>query len=298
MKIFNESGIATSIYIDPSTNITHFGYSIQWREEFMDSYEICYRHMDSNGQLSEQIRLTSDPRLYRSTITGAGNGKNLYITAFGPRNSFEGYCSEQYGTDGCYDIYFTESADNGKTWTKWRQLDHGNQTDIYRRLGETTFIVKETGRMFVFYSVGSYEERNAIGFVTKPKDSSLFSRESIIATRGPHYVAAGIGASYTYDKGTLVLHVCWEELWGKSWAEYDNIYYSQSRDMGIHWSEPRAIAHDATGAYIVIPVAQFFSNPSINPSMLFFVYSDRKGLTPLSSWAKFLAQIFLGTLEP
>ena len=273
-RIFTNVGVATSIYIDPSTNITHFGYSTQPDPRFLDNYQICYKSMKPTGEFTNEICLNGDPRLYRCTITGAGNGKNLYLTAFGPRASFDGFCSEK-GTEYCYDIYFTESTDAGLTWDKWHQVERDNMDDIIRRLGETTVYVQETGRLFIFYSIGSYEHVNGVAFVTRPKGSAVFSRESIITKQDPHYINAGVGAAYTYDKGTLVMHVIWEELWGKTWGEHDIVSYTESRDMGITWSKPRAIMENVTGALVVIPVAQLFSNPAIDPSYLLFTYTDR-----------------------
>eukprot|EP01022_Parablepharisma_sp_SALTPOND_P014153 TRINITY_DN1904_c0_g1_i3.p1 TRINITY_DN1904_c0_g1~~TRINITY_DN1904_c0_g1_i3.p1 ORF type:complete len:410 (-),score=12.66 TRINITY_DN1904_c0_g1_i3:21-1250(-) len=157
-----------------------------------------------------------------------GDGKRLFVAEFAPRVKAEDPCNMEQPS-GCFDVFFRESVDSGQTWSDPIRIPRPDMNDAAIRLFPTIVYIKETGRLYLFYRYSLADESNkAIGYVTRPAGSTVFSQERLIFQG--RQIMLGIGAGYTFHNGRTTLHLAWREA-------LTALMYTSSSD-GITWKAP------------------------------------------------------------
>ncbi len=184
-----------------------------------------------------------------ASLRGAGDGKGLFLV----------YSS------GAADIMFSESSDGGANWSDARNIadDHDSP---YKVLGDMVRV--NSGRLFVIFANNVRDKVSHIRMVSRPMGSSVFSKESVIATDANRDYQDSV-AAYGYRGGKLRLYVAYLRY------GYDKstIVYTYSDNNGVSWSKGRDL--DGTmgtwninymknmGEHLYISYRPFHSNASL-----------------------------------
>ncbi len=188
-----------------------------------------FRILDDNTTVPVALDSVHDCRF--ADITGGGD--ELLIA--------EGARKVSGPTDGRSDVFYLISKDGGKTWTVPAPVARKDANDANNRTNPSALYVKETGRVWIFYSLQTPEGR-AIAASSRAPGSLVFSNErklNIQYTNAAYYPKA----AYTFAAGSCVLHLAWTEYVGTS--SYNMKYlgrYTYSPDSGISWNQPRDLA--------------------------------------------------------
>jgi len=218
-ELDNHSGIITIDSIFTQANEPHYTH-ILYRKQINATCEDLYHVViDSKQNVVVKPQLIhKDAEL--GVITGTDDGQFIYVCY-----------SPDYDENDPAKIYFIESLDSGKTWTKPIQI---GQNDVKERAYPNILYHQETGRLMVFYFTYLADETVRISIVTRPKGSSIFSQERyIFSTKNKNYK---LELAYTKDKNhATTIHLQWTNDTNTNEAE---LLYSKSKDNGITWSTP------------------------------------------------------------
>jgi len=173
-------------------------------------------------------------------ITGSDDGKHIYaVFSSGRYNEANNFCSSS-GTAGCHEVYFSESSSNGLTWSPSVKIERNDMRDMTLRDSISLIHIKKTNRLFIFFEYDNVKDRiGAVGFTTRPSESSYFTPEKLIFSAYKSKIYA-VHAGYSYDKiqGTTLLHVSWSQTDVEKYDYPHQIYYASSNNDGISWSAP------------------------------------------------------------
>jgi len=161
------------------------------------------------------------------------NGKDLIVVY--SRSREDGQCG-LYDTSGCLDVFYSASGDDGKSWETPRRIYRENMNDRVNRVDPILMYLKETGRVFIFYThyVDREDDTWYLKFVTKPKGSTIFSNEAIIM----HFPHGGDAIPvYTFNNNKATVHIVYSALIRN---EYTHFYYTYSDNL-IDWHETKEI---------------------------------------------------------
>ncbi len=147
-----------------------------------------------------------------ATIQGAGDGKHLFL-AMASASS----------------IYYTESSDDGATWSVPKDVKVGD----YKYM-EDFLYVKEYGRAYVFF----INRQRELRVLTKAAGSVSFSEDILIA-RDAVFTVLRAKAAYSIRRNALLLiHAFYVTADGK-------LAYTQSATHGATWTQPKIIDNSA-----------------------------------------------------
>eukprot|EP01022_Parablepharisma_sp_SALTPOND_P023545 TRINITY_DN5009_c0_g1_i1.p1 TRINITY_DN5009_c0_g1~~TRINITY_DN5009_c0_g1_i1.p1 ORF type:complete len:430 (-),score=2.95 TRINITY_DN5009_c0_g1_i1:51-1247(-) len=179
----------------------------------------------SNNHSPKPFVLLDSNQVFGKVI---GDGKRLFLAEFAPRVKPGDPCTMEQ-PNGCLDVLFRESLDNGQTWSVPIRVPRPNMNDAAIRLFPNIVHIKETGRLYIFYKYSLADESKiAIGYVTRPPGSTVFSQERLIFQ--DREIVPGIGAGYTFENGKFMLHLAWRE-------GLTALMYTSSNN-GITWKPP------------------------------------------------------------
>lgn len=159
---------------------------------------IFYINVDSNGTESSAIQIgkTTLRSQKAFSIIGANDGQHLYVVF----NVRVGYYD---------DIRFTESRNDGQTWST-PVSPRSNQDDSYERY-IPEILVLSSGRLFVFYVKNSYSDRE-VYTATRPPNSLAWSTEKYVAERSnSKFISTGIIGDKA-PRSTIYMEIVQDEL--------------------------------------------------------------------------------------
>lgn len=215
------------MYVDPKTHITH----MVWIENPSTEFQLVYSRKEPGKAPTKPIVLEGRVRPRLSNIIGEGDGKHIMISYDAKR--VQGDDNDCTATDqrGCYEIYFSESFDNGDTWSKGVMIQHNDPKDKDDRKGPKMIYIKETKQTFITYwRSGSmvFSYRDGTGAFTKeivmPFGTGT-AYESLVYTVNPSTKKITLHFTYTNWRYPI------------EW-----LMYSSSTDFGRTWKTPREIA--------------------------------------------------------
>ncbi len=134
--------MAYDMYFDESTGFQHV------LATYMDflTQSVIYYQIDTQNKVAHSLVLNDKHVLFYTglKITGRGNGQTLYAV-------LEGKYQHENVSD--FDQLFTESNDNGQTWSPLSPVPRKYMNDGCQRCGESILTLGNTGRLFIFYRV-------------------------------------------------------------------------------------------------------------------------------------------------
>lgn len=164
-----------SIYTDNSTGRTWAFYVNNTDTNFF----LCYRLYERENEEFKTTCMKQERKLTNISVAGLNDGNTLYLAYSAKRNPKSNNCNNA-GTDGCFDIFFQESLDAGKTWTAPITVPHPS-SDIIDRIQPTIVAVTETSRIGISYIAHVFPNIYSTAlFTTRAPNSKVFAKESTI----------------------------------------------------------------------------------------------------------------------
>jgi len=234
-------------------------------------------HMDGVFRVSFGKRYATG-----GAIIGWGHDNLLIAVSYNQHDSNNfGTCSPKINgtgseTDGCHDIFIMESDNLGTNWTNPIQITRKDLTTPVHRGSPSILYIPTSGRIFIFYTHYSLDG-SKIAYVTRSRDSSLFTSEKIILNTG--YINSYIIPQYTIDKSRVLIHLLWTQT-DSSYSQH--LAFSCSTNLGITWEEPKIIGGGLPETdMLIIPEAGMAALEQEN--LLFAMFSDNKGTKIMKS---------------
>eukprot|EP00829_Urostomides_striatus_P017749 TRINITY_DN6221_c0_g1_i1.p2 TRINITY_DN6221_c0_g1~~TRINITY_DN6221_c0_g1_i1.p2 ORF type:complete len:247 (+),score=38.69 TRINITY_DN6221_c0_g1_i1:64-804(+) len=160
---------------------------------------VYYLYLEQNGTVSSALNIGKSTQRGQGVISiqGANDGLHLYVVI----NYRRGYYD---------DLNFLESENDGHTWSSPVIPRSNNLQDSYNRY-IPEILVLSSGRVFIFYSKNSYNEREIMA-TTRPPNSIAWSTEKYVAERsGSKLIAHGIIGEKA-PRSTIYIELVQEEL--------------------------------------------------------------------------------------
>jgi len=175
-----QSGIdGMDIYTDNSTGHTHF----LWCDQNTGS--ICHIQILNSKQKSEPNCIYPTNQvfsqcLYEVDMHGLHDSKHIFAVFSGLNNAQN------------QDVFFIETSDDGKTWSKPISVSQVQTHDTLNRTHPNIILNSHTKRVYVTYKINDSGE-TVLKFVTRAPNSEYFSKE------------AKISGNYDIDYGTFLV---------------------------------------------------------------------------------------------
>ena len=164
-----------SICTDSKTKKAYAFYGLTKRGTKVESF-VCFREIAASDELRAEVCALQDRMVEDVSAACDINGKNLYVAYSARREAGATECDGN--VTGCSDVFFIESVDSGKTWTKAVAVPRGNMTDAAHRTDPKLLFVTERSRLFIAYTRHEPAENHYfLATVTRPKGSSIFANE-------------------------------------------------------------------------------------------------------------------------
>lgn len=151
-----------SVFVDNSTRKIHIANV----EFFHNEQIISYMSITDDDERSKPIKISGNAfkDSQNIKITGSSDGLHLFMAYGRARNQ----------TRGAFDIFFSESSDDGLTWSSPILPRSNNLEDInYRQMPD--ILITRSERLLVFYRI-----RGKLLMTTREKGSSIWSAEKNI----------------------------------------------------------------------------------------------------------------------
>lgn len=252
---FNESH---SVFFDTHSGVSH----VLWCSK--PDHIFHYRQLHPDDSLSPIIVLNwSQPCNATYSLHGASNGKNLYLIFQGKRSRKNPALNCFFEPETCYDVYFSESADGGHTWSQPKAVRRKDMDDREDRLRPSLLVTRE-GRLWVFYRMEELWEGEFYYCVRAP-GSSVFELE----VRLPLIVSV-FSATQTVHEGTSRITVYFSR------RDHIKTFRYYTSNNGISWHGPFPAQYCDSRVMEKYP----FNSPAI-PSHLYTTCRDTKWINTL-----------------
>ncbi len=223
-----------AVYHDAASDVTHIAV---YEEKVLKARHLA---VSSNGTVLYSTLFPGECPLSPKIVI-RGSGKRLFMAlsyTFPNSNSRLG---------------FTESFNNGKTWTDPKDIVADVKTSSGKGLQDMLYVA-ETGRIYVFFT--AYKEHQLM-VISRPSNSIAFSAARIVVKDIGSEYSRHAQASYTSWVGKLVLHVVYVD------DDDEELKYTKSLDMGVSWQSAKKIVDD-DGIYYIMNMV---SHPGVGPEI-------------------------------
>ena len=252
-----------SSYLDKVTLKTHIAYCTETTTpEGITTQGLMYVCLGPKNDIiiEQYIGIASGCRA--AQITAAG--KSLVIAFEGQRQFHLGVCNAT-NTKGCFDVYVTESKEEGYNWGNAVPVPRKSLSDVADRTAPHLLVNPDTSRIYVFYlqrNIGASSTN--IAYVTRPKGSLIFSNE--VVTR---FMAEDrfIGTLTTINEAKVVIH-----LFAENKGRTTHIYTENS----ITWYENTITTED-------LHFSSFVADYQLLATVIMGICTDGKSTLVLAS---------------
>lgn len=225
-------------------------------------------HSTLNNNLDSFTVIDSDYDSTFGSLRSSYDLSNMYSIATGTRKKhYSGTECDNADDAGCNEIWFRESSNNGKSWSIPEPIQRNNLSDRAHRQGGALLTLKDSSRIFIFFSKSEVLGKSSIAFTSRPPGSKIFSREIIISELKNAFLDFAVIATQNLYQKKSLLHVAWIEGNG-------NLMYSTSSNLGLKWSPPKNLFKVISISQNLAP-AQFITSPK-KPEELCLSYVDEK----------------------
>ncbi len=232
-----------TLFIDQKSRLTHYF----WCQHNLttNAFNLLHRtQQPGSSDLSPIQLLDTEHECEELTITGPNDGLHVYIAYGADRRTPHTHCSKD-NTDGCLDVYSIDSADAGSTWTRPQQIQRDARDDIWNRAYPRILLHPITGRLWIFYVLSNVEKTSyTIGFVTRPRDSSVYSKEKMLNQQKE--LIMGLAAGLSRKKTTNTIHVVWTNDEKKDLQ----VREAYSTSEGVKWKYSKIVGTGYSGRLV------------------------------------------------
>ncbi len=220
------------VYLDPSTSTLH----ILWcgsRPSTINYWQVDKHYKVQPYEISAEEYGASV--FFTGRIVGKGDGESLYMLLMGKR-AIEGV--------DYYDLWFTEYLKTPKRWSDPIRVPRDNMDDTCDRYSDSLLVIRETGRVFIFYHVECASSAARTAYVTRQTGGSFSKERFITSTSETSQYRPSVTAVYTMKRvmgsDRPVVHLFWADRGTSSRP----VRYRSSEDNGASWSKPTTISDD------------------------------------------------------
>lgn len=222
----NDTTSFASIFAD---NCTGYMYAFYSKTEEIDlnieSY-LCFREFTPMNQIAREQCIQQTRLVENISVSGDCNGK-LYVTYSARRRMRTQECIDSVSTDGCYDIFFTESINAGRNWSIPVALPRVNNTASHRT-SPTILSITEKKTILIAFTRWIPEAKNHSVMIVTRDASGVFAPEVYLGNWS--YYISRIAFKYSMVKQDPVYYLLFQkeesilsrfvsEDGGKKWIE-------------------------------------------------------------------------------
>jgi hypothetical protein len=177
-------------------------------------------------QLAE---MSASSQVFQPTITGAHNGKDLFVAMILQRQDDGGIT---------YDMFFVESNTDGTSWSN-PIIPRGNDIQDNAIRDSPTLLSTKSGRLYLFY-----RKNNRPVFVTRPRFSTIWSAEKELNTQQCTNSSFFFSATTTYvtdtNSTTFFSTLCYQQ-------DVPAVHYiGETNNNGVTWQSTQRTVSNAT----------------------------------------------------
>ena len=218
-----------------------------------NSASFCFIKLNSTNQPISEYKCETKYTVggHSFVLAGKEDGKTLFLAYSLPRIPDRTECKAA-SPEGCDEVLFIQSEDDGKTWTEPLKMTRPNMNDVIKRRYPSILYVKELDKVFVFYAtLADLGITCGLRQTSKKADTtSSFSNERMVTSEGIYHFD-GIRTFYTMSEPNPVLHVFSRQTGRTSYT------YFRSATGGATWTK-FALATKGTG---------MICDPIVEPSL-------------------------------
>eukprot|EP00826_Nyctotherus_ovalis_P029824 TRINITY_DN2365_c0_g2_i1.p1 TRINITY_DN2365_c0_g2~~TRINITY_DN2365_c0_g2_i1.p1 ORF type:complete len:406 (+),score=34.65 TRINITY_DN2365_c0_g2_i1:177-1394(+) len=204
-----------------------------WIETNKGSPLVLYQALRPDRTLSEKKVISAGtlPLKISSTVAAqvSNDGSHVLAAYSGYRVSAELPCDAKF-RGSCFEIFFTESFNGGKDWSKPARMPRKDMNDPTRRSSPAILLEKDTGRVHIAYN----KDYNLSIAIREPGKKN-FEQEVMI---NKNTYAEGMALGYTVSGERRHVHWFWTEPTGKT------LHHRYSNDSGKTWSDDMVTLYD------------------------------------------------------
>ncbi len=149
----HDSTNLASLYTDFSTSRTYIFYGYNKTAGVNKESYLCFQEFSANGDLMRSPCFQQKRMVENVSVAGDSDGQHIYLLYSARRKMRSTSCAGGLN-EGCYDVFFMETKDNGETWTEPAPVNHA-VNDGYNRYMPSIISVPSTKRLHIVYVQGS-----------------------------------------------------------------------------------------------------------------------------------------------
>jgi hypothetical protein len=217
------------MYSDNKTGHTYLAFAYNEVNEInIDSY-LCIIDYPINEAVPKKECRKQSREVTDVSLSGFGDGANLFIV-YSARRKMRLYECNNESTGGCFDLYYLETTDGGKTWSLPKQIAHSNLTDAYQRTGPVILGIPENKSTSLIFTRKFNDNANFSVMLSKRvQGNPQFTYEQFMG----NWTSRISDVSFKYSlakSASVVLHLLFQK-------DNANLSRFMSVNNGFNWTE-------------------------------------------------------------
>ena len=244
MKGFD--GSSASIYNDNRTGNSYVFYGYKEVKGDETTPFLCYKAF-MPGVAAPKEKCVKQTRIVMDvSASGDNDGKRMYV-AFSAKRNINGASCTSSTPEGCVDVYFTETKNEGADWSEPVAISRAGMTDVKDRWNPKLISVYQKNRLFLAFLKGEYNDKTPDLFISsRPDQSKVFNNEmdTDISPDGTNF-----DFTYTFSTSFTLLHIVLKD------NDMTGLIRFTSQNNGVSWKSwhVRRTEHDFTFSMSATP---------------------------------------------
>ncbi len=245
-----------STYLDKSSLNTHIAFCAETTtDDGVTTQELRYASFNSKNEPMTSMTIASSFGCRVAKISGDGYTKGLVIAFEGQRSFHLGVCNAT-NPKGCYDVFVTDSAEEGQVWSEPVPVSRSNLADVADRVSPSLIVNMDTKRFYVFYTRRPIDHTEpTMAYVTRPPKSKVFVSETVTTVSADDRFIAALP---TFNNKRMIMHIFTERR-----GHTIHVFSENS----ITWSESEVMSEK-------VHFSSFVADSTIVPTLITGVLTD------------------------